>query len=97
MLIVGCGETAAVQRDLGLAIDIDQDGTNVVPRWRSPLWSPSVLLRSRRSRQACLVGVRLLDDASWRKSWAAKLADLTLGSDGLRPFRDNLDYAAREA
>ena len=38
--------------------------------------------------------VRLLDDTSWRKSWAAQLTDLTLGSDGFLTFRDNLDYAA---
>ena len=37
---------------------------------------------------------RWLDDTSWRKSWAAQLTDLTLGSDGFLPFRDNLDYAA---
>ena len=37
---------------------------------------------------------RLLDDTSWRKSWAAQLTDLTLGSDGFLTFRDNLDYAA---
>ena len=37
---------------------------------------------------------RRLDDTSWRESWAAQLTDLTLGSDGFLPFRDNLDYAA---
>ena len=37
---------------------------------------------------------RLLDDTSWRKSWAAQLTDLMLGSDGFLTFRDNLDYAA---
>ena len=37
---------------------------------------------------------RRLDDTAWRESWAAQLTDLTLGSDGFLPFRDNLDYAA---
>jgi phosphoribosylaminoimidazolecarboxamide formyltransferase / IMP cyclohydrolase len=40
---------------------------------------------------------RLLDDTSWRKSWAAQLTDLTLGSDGFLPFRTSSTMPPREA
>lgn len=35
-----------------------------------------------------------LDDSSWRESWVKNLTDVTLGSDGFLPFRDNVDHAA---
>lgn len=33
-------------------------------------------------------------DATWRESWVKNLTDVTLGSDGFLPFRDNVDHAA---
>ncbi len=33
-------------------------------------------------------------DTSWRGSWVNTLGDVTMGSDGFLPFRDNVDYAA---
>lgn len=33
-------------------------------------------------------------DDTWRESWVKNLTDVTLGSDGFLPFRDNVDHAA---
>jgi len=35
-----------------------------------------------------------LNDGLWREEWMKGLRDVTLGSDGFLPFRDNVDFAA---
>jgi phosphoribosylaminoimidazolecarboxamide formyltransferase/IMP cyclohydrolase len=53
---------------------------------------------SRQSREfAALFGVEApnaVHESSWRESWMKDLTEVTLGSDGFLPFRDNVDYAA---
>lgn len=55
-------------------------------------------MTSRQSREfAVLFGdeaMTALHDSSWRDSWMRYLKDVTLGSDGFLPFRDNIDCAS---
>jgi phosphoribosylaminoimidazolecarboxamide formyltransferase/IMP cyclohydrolase len=56
------------------------------------------MMTSRQSREfAALFGVEApnaVHESSWRESWMKDLTEVTLGSDGFLPFRDNVDYAA---
>lgn len=39
-------------------------------------------------------GVSPVLEEQWRRRWLAQLDDVTLGSDGFLPFRDNVDHAS---